>query len=262
MKKEDLKNFPHLFSNISNWVEYTFYKGERNKRNLRFVTKPNKIRFEVTPTSYWVFKEVFVEDFYNIRELLKKVPEAPLVIDVGANAGYFDVLLLSKRKNARIIAFEPLANNKAYIQRMIDANPALQNQLTVHQKAVTGTPVDHIKLYMEDTAQNTEIASIYASFDPRNTRTVEVPAVTLSSVIREHAQVDLLKMDCEGSEYDILYNTPAEDLKRVKLMALEVHQMQGEGQNLEALDAFLKGHGFTTVSTPITKETYYLEAYA
>ena len=35
------------------------------------------------------FKEIFMEDFYEADKLMKKLPPNPLVIDVGANAGFF-----------------------------------------------------------------------------------------------------------------------------------------------------------------------------
>ncbi|MDB5252003.1 MAG: FkbM family methyltransferase [Flaviaesturariibacter sp.] len=261
MKKDDLKNFPHLVRNISNWTEYTFYKGERGKRPLRFRTRPNAIRFEVTQSLYWVFKEIFVEDFYDIRRLLRHLPQDPVVIDVGANTGLFDLLILSKRKDAQVIAFEPLATNVGILQKTIDANPILQERLRVFQKAVTGAPVDSITLYMEDTSDNSEIASVFSDFDQRNTRSITVLAVTLSSVLREHEKVDLLKMDCEGSEYGILYDTPAEDLRRIRVMAIEVHQLDKERCNLDALDAYLESLGYETTVTPITTTTFYLEAH-
>ena len=47
---------------------------------------------------------------------------------------------------------------------------------------------------------------------------------------------DLLKMDCEGAEYDILYHCPSEVLTRIDRIALEVHGGPGD-QNIDALDA-------------------------
>jgi FkbM family methyltransferase len=261
MKKDDLKNFPHLIRNISNWTEYTFYKGERGKRPLRFKTRPNAIRFEVTQSLYWVFKEIFVEDFYDIRRLLRHLPSDPVVIDVGANTGLFDLLILSKKKTARVFAYEPLATNVAILKKTIDANPLLQSRLQVFQKAVTGAPVDSIELYMEDTADNTEIASVFANFDQRNTRSVTVPAITLSAILQSHETVDLLKMDCEGSEYGILYDTPVEDLRRISVMAIEVHELDEDRNNRKALDSYLQSLGYQTTVTPITATTFYLEAH-
>lgn len=261
MKKDDLKNFPHLIRNISNWTEYTFYKGERNKRPLKFVTRPNPIQFEVSASLYWVFKEIFVEDFYRIQALLKKMPANPVVIDIGANAGFFDVLVLSKLRGAKIFAYEPVASNVRHIQKMIDQNPLLQQCLTVYPQAVTGKRKERVALYMEDTDVNSEIASVFSNFDTRNTKPVLVPAVTLSSILQQHPHADLLKMDCEGSEYGILYDTPAEELRKIKLMAIEVHRLDEDQNNVTALSAHLNTLGYQTTIAPITQATFYLEAF-
>ena len=260
MQKADLKNFPNLFQNIANWTEYTFYKGERGKRNLKFITRPHPIYFEVSPSLYWVFKEIFVEDFYNIRRLLKKLPANPVVIDIGANAGFFDLLILSKLKNATVFAYEPLPSNNKLIQNVLERNKLHQN-LTIFQQAVTGKPVKSVELYIEDTEGNSEIASVFAAFDKRNTKSISVPAVTLHSILQAHDRVNLLKMDCEGSEYGILYDTPAAELKKIEIMAIEVHQLDQEGNNLATLNAYLKSLSYQTIVTPITETTFYLEAW-
>ena len=67
-----------------------------------FVTRPNPVKFDVPESLYQVFKEIFMEDFYNVDKLIQKLPPNPLVIDVGANAGFFNVLLFSKIKNAGV----------------------------------------------------------------------------------------------------------------------------------------------------------------
>jgi len=59
-------------------------------------------------------------------------------------------------------------------------------------------------------------------------------------------RVDLLKMDCEGSEYSILYRCTTEYLKRIGKMAIEVHAGQEPDHNITALSSFLAARGFST----------------
>jgi hypothetical protein len=58
-------------------------------------------------------------------------------------------------------------------------------------------------------------------------------------------------MDCEGAEYDILYNCPSDYLQRIDQIAMEVHHGEKENQNIEALEAFLRGQGFSTRRRPV-----------
>jgi len=53
-------------------------------------------------------------------------------------------------------------------------------------------------------------------------------------------------MDCEGAEYDILYNCSADCLHRIDQIAMEVHRGQNENQNIETMEEFLQGQGFST----------------
>jgi len=54
-----------------------------------------------------------------------------------------------------------------------------------------------------------------------------VAAVTLADVARERelAQIDFLKMDCEGEEYGIIESCPDELLRRIRRLAMEVHDL-------------------------------------
>jgi hypothetical protein len=58
-------------------------------------------------------------------------------------------------------------------------------------------------------------------------------------------------MDCEGAEYDILYNCPLDYLQRIDQIAMEVHNGEKENQNIEALEAFLRERGFSTRRRPV-----------
>jgi FkbM family methyltransferase len=55
-------------------------------------------------------------------------------------------------------------------------------------------------------------------------------------------KIDFLKMDCEGSEYDILMNTPKEYLKRIGKISMEVHKTN---MFLEDMSDFLSKNGFS-----------------
>jgi hypothetical protein len=62
---------------------------------------------------------------------------------------------------------------------------------------------------------------------------------------------DLLKMDCEGAEYEILYNCPPDYLRRIDQIAMEVHRGDKEDQNIDALEKFFRQQGFRTRRKPV-----------
>lgn len=261
MSVKGVKRYKKLINNISNWQEYVFHKSERKKRFLEFTTIPNSIKFKIPESLYHVFKEVFMEDFYEIDKLIKMLPDNPVVIDVGANAGLFDVLLLSKIKNAQILAYEPIQANVSMFQNTIDNNHLLKS-VQLFQAAVTGLPMNHVKMFTQDVEENTVISSVFSDFSKMNNKMVVVEARSLTSILKEHQlkQVDLLKLDCEGSEYDIIYNTEPAILKSIKMMVIEVHQINEENHNLISLVHYLNSNGYTTRWHPVQEGSYYLHA--
>ncbi|WP_461115706.1 FkbM family methyltransferase [Spirosoma jeollabukense] len=48
--------------------------------------------------------------------------------------------------------------------------------------------------------------------------------------------IDLLKMDFEGSEYDILYHTAPGLIRRVRQLAIEVHNLDDDRNNINAFN--------------------------
>lgn len=251
-----------LISNIQNPFEYLFNKGERFRRPLTFTTKPHAIQFDVPESLYQVFKEIFMADVYNINYLSKILPEKPVVVDIGANAGYFDVLLLSKINGAKIFAYEPLPYNVEMINAVAKQNPWMQENLSFYQKAVTGAEKDNLELFFENTNNNQVVASVFADFDERNNSKISVPCISLTNIIEQNnlLSIDLLKMDCEGSEYDIIYNTDKKYLQRIKMLVAEVHDLNNEKNNITALTLYLKSLKFSVKYSPINNACYALEA--
>lgn len=256
------RRYLKLFQNIKNPGEYLFNKGKRTERELNFVAGPHRISFPVPESLYQVFKEIFMEDVYDINRLVKKLPQHPVVIDIGANAGFFDILLLSKIKSARIFAYEPLPSNAAYIEKLMEKNPFMKQQVSLHQKAVTGTDKEELVLYMEDTEDNQVVASVFDSFNKENLKKTVLPAISLTKIITENnlGRIDLLKMDCEGSEYDIIRNTSPELLRRAAFMSIEVHDVDDKENNFASLKKYLEGLHYSLTYAPINNFCYAVEA--
>lgn len=262
MAASGFKRYIELFRHIANPFEYILNRSKRKHRPLQFSTRPFTIRFEVQQELYPVFKEIFMEDVYSISDVIKDLPPNPVIIDIGANAGYFDILFLSKISTATIYAYEPLPDNILQIRKLISANPILQNKLIPNQVAVTGTPKQSCDLYIENEPQSSVVASIFEDFDSRNTRKISVACITLNEIILNNnlAEIDIIKIDCEGSEYDILYNSDLSLLRRAKMMLIEVHDLDEKLNNVTALNEFLINAGYTTVHRPINKFCHALEA--
>jgi len=261
MAVKGLARYQRLLSNIANWPEYVLHKNKRHTRALQFNTRPLLQRFQVPASLYQVFKEIFMEDFYQVKRLVRLLPKRPVIIDVGANAGFFNVLLFSKIKEAIVFAYEPMPSNILLFKETIKANPAMQS-IQLFQKAVTGLPVESVELFTADTDENTVVSSVFSGFNGMNNKRITVPAQSLMSILEEHdlQHVDLLKLDCEGSEYDIVYNTPPAVLRKIAMMVIEVHELNKDKNNVAALAEFLQKNKYVTRVLPVQEGSFYLEA--
>src|SRR6267142_590404 len=233
MPTEGYKRYFNLFKNIKNPGVYLRNKLAHSQTPLSFVTRPNAIKINVPASLFLVFKEIFMSDVYDIDDLLKQLPDNPTVVDIGANAGYFDLILLSKIDKARIYAYEPMPANIALFRDTIEKNN-LGNHIALLPMAVTGATQSHLDLFAEDARNNTVVASVFAGFNDSNTQKISVPCISLTQIIEGNnlKNIDVLKIDCEGSEFDIIYNTPAELIKRAALIAVEVHDMDKDRNNI------------------------------
>jgi len=127
--------------------------------------------------------------------------------------------------------------------------------------AVTGANKEKIELFTEDTEDNTVVSSVFSGFNKLNQKSISVPAKSLTSIIETNnfQKVDLLKLDCEGSEYDIIYNTDSTILKKVNMMVIEVHEIDNKKNNLRSLDQYLLSLGYKTRFMPVQEGSYYME---
>ena len=238
-----MMRYIRLCRNLSNWWLYLGVKlGVTDMDPLIFRTR-NDIVIEVPRALLHEFKEIFMEECYT-KKLDLRIPPEPVVIDIGANAGFFSMFAASRFPGARIFSYEPVANNFRQLERNRDLNDTARITCVPH--AVFGHSGE-ISLSFDPNDSFTTYANVFGGSRPRD-EAVRVPCVTLPEILETHhlERCDILKIDCEGSEYDILYRCPGESLQRVTRMAIEVHHGTAPDQNIDALSAYLVSHGFET----------------
>ncbi len=181
--------------------------------------------------------EIWHEKVYGDLSELQSV-EQPIIIDIGANIGAFTVYASSKLKNPKIYAYEPELNNFGLLQANIALNN-LTGQSFGFRKAVCGKIGKVLLSIVGESSGKNSVA-----VDQHSGKTQEVECVTLDSIFKENSlsHCNLLKIDCEGSEYDLLFNTSKETLAKVHMMILEWHIVPGH--SLEELTSFLLSAGF------------------
>ena len=238
-----MMRYIRLFRNITNWWLHLWVKLGLTEDDPLMFMAPNNITIEVPRRLLPEFKEIFMEECYT-KKLKLKIPERPTVIDIGANAGFFSAFAASRFPGAKVFSYEPIDVNFRQLLRNKSINE--NAGILCFPKAVCGDPGE-IELNFDSNDSFTTSASVFKESDTKN-KTVSVPCVSLPEIFDEHniERCDLLKIDCEGAEYGILYKCPIKYLHRVVQMAMEVHKGTEPNQNIESLANYLKSNNFET----------------
>jgi FkbM family methyltransferase len=171
--------------------------------------------------------QVFCDEVYP-------VDRGTVVVDIGANIGLFS-LYAAFSGAAKVYAFEP--NREAYrcILKNIEAN-SLQDRIVPYHHAVTSRSNEIVTIPKAASPQN-RIARASVPDDGYES----VTTISLNDIVRNEciSRVDLLKMDCEGCEYDILGGTTASTFSRIGRVIIEYH----DGHEREIVKDLCR-HGF------------------
>ena len=191
------------------------------------------------------FREVFLDDIYyrHIPDRIFAGRPDPLIFDIGANVGYFSLATFMKFPKSVVHSFEPHPFNFKFMQEQ--ANRYGSYSWVLHKKAV-GNKNGKIKLNTVSTASYTSMATIFDSTEERETFWAE--SIDLDSFIRENIErnIDFMKIDCEGAEYDIVYNLSEETFAKIDSLCIETHLGPEAGQDIHSLNTRINQAGFET----------------
>jgi len=161
-----------------------------------------------------------------------------VVIDIGAHIGFFAIYTALRFPEILIHSFEPFPENYELLQQNLQRNGI--TTVRTYQQGVSG---DGRLLEMVTNPQNSGSASCY-SRTLEYGRTSGLPSTTLDHIF-DSLSVDkckLLKIDCEGSEYEILSSTRS--LAKVEYLSGEFHQNEwllSQGYTFEGLLKLCEG---------------------
>lgn len=169
-----------------------------------------------------LYRSIFVADLYPLAEVAHYLEgvEAPVVLDVGANCGFFTALVLDRWPDASVHAFEPQKQLVASLQRFVDGN-ALSDRVSLNWTAVSNTEGE-ARFFA---GRNPISASLLEGKMARRVKRVtRVPVTTLDRYCADPcvSRVDILKIDVEGSELDVL-EAASSILPSVRVVFIEIH---------------------------------------
>ena len=197
-------------------------------------------------------REIWAQNRYPIPE----VNEGDFIVDVGAHVGTFTVWAGSRCPSTKIIAVEPSPISAEYLRGNVNRN-RLSNVSVI--EAACASDNDGRCLYARGVlAMNTVFPSGTGLTGSM------VQSVSLNALFEKFGiqRCALLKLDCEGAEYEILFSASPESLSRIGSIAMEYHRGLAKFDE-HALADYLRHHGFVVeVGAPEDEEGGYLYAKA
>lgn len=163
-------------------------------------------------------------DIYICKEIFswKEYVEVPkgVVFDLGANIGAFSIFAAQTAQ--KVYAFEPESTNYAQLVKNIAVNTF--SNITPIKKAVGGVSGSALLYRASANKGSSSIVSAVSS----DTEKVEVITVEEAMKICGVDHIDLLKVDIEGSEYDLFEHISLETLERIQRIEMETHPVKGK----------------------------------
>lgn len=165
------------------------------------------------------------------------------IVDLGANIGVFTLWAAQEVPDAQIVAVEPFPATFERLLQNLRRNE-LNGRVVCRQAAVTA---EDGPVRMDGRPSTSSYCrSIVWHVDTDDS--IEVPGCSLGTIVNDakFEEVDLLKVDIEGAEYDLFRGSSDHVLRRCGTIVFEYHAATdlGGAEKLDRLWKRLKGLGF------------------
>jgi FkbM family methyltransferase len=176
------------------------------------------VRREHHPAEMVIVRDVYLEDCYRVSEL----PRAPrYVVDVGAHIGTFAMRVRRRTALAKIICVEANSANMPALRANVSQFAEIVPAACTYEPGEVGL-LSTIFAGTENTGGSTvaplgsavwQEQSALDCYRPGGT----LPKITLEEIARHYElpRIDLLKLDCEGSELSILEHCDLGPLRHI-----------------------------------------------
>lgn len=212
---------------IENRLQFTYsgisYNFVHNKNDA---SGPGSIREIVTKNEY------ILDQFKNIKN--------GSIIDIGANYGVATIILAKQNPESIIYTFEPDPDVYIFLVKNIHEN-GLTN-VKPFNEAVSKKGINNITLHKHPlfSGGNTTYSNIdlMEKHFKNNIKTVSIKCTSLDEIVDKNniKSIDLLKIDCEGAEFDIIYGSEYIKNNIIKNIIGEFHDLMYNNINNKSHD--------------------------
>jgi FkbM family methyltransferase len=185
---------------------------------------------------------------YEKLAYLKLIKHGNVVVEVGANLGYFTRLFayLVGTKGS-VLAFEPIPSTREQLLRNVNG----LKQVTILPYAISDK-VGKIKMYVPGVTHGQASLKMHSSSGwgaAGEVTSVSVECMPLALIKQVHAldHIDFMKVDVEGAELQVLLGARDILVRDRPILHLEIEEkwMKAFGYGPDAIEEFLRSIGYT-----------------
>jgi FkbM family methyltransferase len=176
-----------------------------------------------------IFWLVFARRHYPVRR------SDAIIIDVGANIGFFTLYAVRQAPSAQVIAIEPFPDTFLRLKELIRTNH-LEHRVRMLNCALASSagaaamdarPSVPSQYRAVSSALTQRLNLEYKGSAPAAADDVPVRTMTLSQLLTDEGltSADLVKMNIHGNEYEVLLSTPPDVLRRFQRITVQYHSL-------------------------------------
>jgi FkbM family methyltransferase len=226
----ELKDVINLYNNI------LFDKSSCNLLGSMF--------YGLEKVNYYTLDEVFTDDFYSFTT----DTENPIIIDCGANIGLSMLYFKKTHENAIIHAFEPDSKNFNYLKKNVDSY-GWNDSVFCYKSLVSN---DQGYEFFEELGN---AGSKIVNENQQNENTSKIEKIKLKDfILNLNKNIDFLKLDIEGSEFDVIPDL-LEVFPKIDKMYIEFHTNENDFKRMyDFINLNLGEHFNFQISTNFTED--------
>ena len=170
--------------------------------------------------------EIFAEDCYRLEWFLGPLLDRPIqVVDIGGHVGTFACRLTQLHPKASVLSCEPSATTAGYLRRNAEQN-GVADRVTVFERAVAATTG---RAMFQDNGGGSGLNGLVTAGHESGPAT-EVLTMAFDELVNSAAApVEVIKIDCEGGEYDLVLGSSPSSWESVQRVVIEFHPVDGHG---------------------------------
>jgi FkbM family methyltransferase len=229
-----LRYIPRIVARVRNWPRFLLTYMRLGERPATYRLRRGDTRIAArSGVDVSTIAVIFIKEDYGASV------GGGTIVDIGANIGVFS-LFAATEPDTRVFAYEPVGSTYDQLRENVALN-GLEGRVKTFNLGVTGTS-EQREIHVS--AHGSPFSSLYGA---DGDQTEQISCVGLDRVLADNGieRCDLLKLDCEGAEFEILFGAADDVLARIDRICVEYHEQAADPRfRREALVDHLAARGF------------------